>query len=63
MQPHPLERILRDWHFYSKHEDLNLILTRIGERIVTGQTTFSPKSVGIRGVYDSIGDRTVKSNR
>lgn len=29
LKPSPLERVLRDWQFYCRHENLDLILTAI----------------------------------
>lgn len=31
LKPSPLERVLRDWQFYCRHENLDLILTAIGK--------------------------------
>lgn len=31
MHPHPIERMLRDWEFYSRHENVDLILETIGK--------------------------------
>jgi alkylation response protein AidB-like acyl-CoA dehydrogenase len=31
MHPNPMERLLRDWNFYSRHENLDFILRSIGQ--------------------------------
>jgi alkylation response protein AidB-like acyl-CoA dehydrogenase len=31
LRPHPMERVLRDWQFYSRHENKDLILGTIGK--------------------------------
>jgi alkylation response protein AidB-like acyl-CoA dehydrogenase len=48
MAPHPLERVLRDWQFYSRHESLNLILNGLGRGILEGlESDTSPSAVGV----------------
>jgi alkylation response protein AidB-like acyl-CoA dehydrogenase len=48
MTPHPLERVLRDWQFYSRHESLNLILTGLGKGVLDGlDKDASPSAVGV----------------
>jgi alkylation response protein AidB-like acyl-CoA dehydrogenase len=48
MTPHPLERVMRDWQFYSRHESLNLILTGLGRGMLSEHVdATAPESVGV----------------
>ncbi|MBF6569704.1 MAG: acyl-CoA/acyl-ACP dehydrogenase [Candidatus Binataceae bacterium] len=53
LEPSPLARILRDWHFYSRHENLDLILSQIGKTIfqLGGETSF--EAFGFRDNFRS----------
>ena len=46
MEPGPISRIMRDWQFYCRHENLDLILTAVGRTIFDLGGEGSPEAFG-----------------
>jgi alkylation response protein AidB-like acyl-CoA dehydrogenase len=52
MEPNPVSRIMRDWQFYSRHENLDLILTAVGRTIFELGGEGSPEAFGFGSPRD-----------
>ncbi len=52
MEPSPISRIMRDWQFYCRHENLDLILTAVGRTIFDLGGEGSPEAFGFGGQRD-----------
>jgi alkylation response protein AidB-like acyl-CoA dehydrogenase len=49
MEPGPISRMLRDWQFYCRHENLELILTAVGRSIFELGGEAGPEAFGFGG--------------